>query len=374
MAKNYYDILGVSKDATQEEIKKAYRKIALKYHPDKNPGNKEAEEKFKEAAEAYAVLSDKEKRAKYDQYGEEGLKNSGFSGFGGGGMTMEDIFSQFSDIFGGAFRGQGSSFSDFFGGSSRQRVRKGSDLRIRIPLTLEEIYSGTKKSIKVRHYQECPTCQGTGAEPGYGTKTCSLCHGSGEIRERVGSFLGQMVNIRTCPNCHGEGTIIDKPCQKCRGEGRVKVESKVDVEIPRGVSDGNYMTIKGKGNVEPRGRIPGDLIVEFYEQEHPIFTRQGNDIYITVVITWPQAVLGDEITVPTLSGNVSLKIPPGIRSGKILRLRKKGMPNLHGSHYGDELIKLQVETPKELTKEERELITRLKELYRNQKIKIEKYK
>lgn len=372
MAKNYYDILGVSKDATQEELKKAYRKIALKYHPDKNPGNKEAEEKFKEAAEAYAVLSDKEKRARYDQYGEDGLKNSGFSGFGGGGMSMDDIFSQFSDIFGGAFGG--SPFSDFFGGGSRQRVRKGSDLRVRISLTLEEIYKGTKKSIKVRHYEECPVCHGSGAEPGHGSSTCSLCHGSGEIRERVGSFLGQMVKIRPCPNCHGEGTVIDKPCRNCHGDGRVKTESKVDIEIPQGVSTGNYMTLKGKGNAAVRGGIPGDLIVEFYEQEHPLFTRHDNDIFISIVITWPQAVLGDEITVPTLSGNVSLKIPPGIRSGKMLRLRKKGMPGLHGSQYGDQLIRVQVETPTNLSKEEEELISRLKDLYRNKKIKIEKYK
>ncbi|HAE87981.1 TPA: molecular chaperone DnaJ [Candidatus Marinimicrobia bacterium] len=373
MAKNYYDILGVSKDATQEELKKAYRKIALKYHPDKNPGNKEAEEKFKAAAEAYAVLSDKEKRARYDQYGEDGLKNSGFGGFGGGGgMSMEDIFSQFSDIFGGAFGG--SPFSDIFGGGSRQRVQKGSDLRVRMSLTLEEIYKGTKKSIKVRHYEECPVCRGSGAEPGHGKSTCSLCHGSGEIRERVGSFLGQMVNIRSCPNCHGEGTVIDKPCHNCHGDGRVKTESKVDIEIPQGVSTGNYMTLKGKGNAAVRGGIPGDLIVEFYEQEHPIFTRHDHDIFISIVITWPQAVLGDEITVPTLSGNVSLKIPPGIRSGKMLRLRKKGMPGLHGSHYGDQLIRVQVETPTDLSKEEKELITRLKDLYRNKKIKIEKYK
>lgn len=367
MSKNYYDILGVGKDATQEELKKAYRKIALKYHPDKNPGNKDAEEKFKLAAEAYAVLSDKEKRARYDQFGEDGLKNSGFGGFGGGGMSMEDIFSQFSDIFGGAFGG--SPFGDFFGSGSRQRVRKGSDLRIRIKLSLEEIYNGIKKSVKVRHYEDCPICNGSGAEPGHGTSTCPVCHG-----ERVGSFLGQMINIRPCPNCHGEGTVIEKSCRNCHGEGRVKTESKVDIDIPKGVSTGNYMTLRGKGNAAPRGGVPGDLIVEFLEEDHSLFTRHGNDIYISIVITWPQAVFGDDITVQTLSGPVSLKIPPGIRSGKILRLRHKGMPVLQGSQYGDQLIRIQVETPTEMSKDEKELIQQLMKLYQNKKIKIEKYK
>jgi len=372
MSKNYYDILGVSQDASQEELKKAYRKIALKYHPDKNPGNKEAEEKFKQAAEAYAVLSDKEKRSRYDQFGEDGLKNSGFSGFGGGGMSMEDIFSQFSDIFGGAFGG--SPFGDFFGGGSRQRVRKGSDLRIRIKLSLEEIFSGINKSIKVRHYEDCPTCKGSGAEPGYGTSTCPVCHGTGEIRERVGSFLGQMINIRPCPNCHGEGTVIEKPCRSCGGEGRIKAESRVDIDIPKGVTTGNYMTLRGRGNAAPRGGVPGDLIVEFQEEEHALFARHGKDIYISTVITWPQAVLGDEITVPTLSGNVSLKIPAGIRSGKILRLRHKGMPDLQGGQNGDQLIRIQVETPSDLSKDEKDLIRQLMKLYQNRKIKIEKYK
>jgi molecular chaperone DnaJ len=372
MARDYYDILGVSKNATVEELKKAYRKLAVKYHPDKNPNNKEAEEKFKEAAEAYSVLSDPEKRQRYDQFGHEGLKQNGFGGggFSGQGMSMDDIFSQFGSIFGDAF---GGGFSSFFGGGTGQRQSsdRGADLRVNLRLSLEDIYKGVKKQIKLNRFEVCRECRGAG---GSGKRTCPVCHGSGEVRERVNSFFGQMISSKPCYNCHGQGVVIDKPCTACHGEGRVKHEVTVSIEVPAGVQDGNYMTLRREGHVGVRGGERGDLIVVFKESMHPVYTRSGNDIIISCVISWPQAVLGGEIEVPTLSGKVSFKINAGTEHGKIYRLRGKGMPYLHGNRYGDQLVQIQIETPAHTSREEKNLIKELYQLYSDKKnIKIKKF-
>ncbi|MCF7832961.1 MAG: molecular chaperone DnaJ [Candidatus Marinimicrobia bacterium] len=374
MPRDYYDILGVSKSATQEELKKAYRKLAVKYHPDKNPDNKEAEGKFKEAAEAYSALSDPEKRQRYDQFGHDGLKQNGFGGGGGGfsgqGMSMDDIFSQFGNIFGDAFGGGG--FGSFFGGNAqRQNINRGSDMRVNLQLSLEEIYSGTKKQIKIKRFENCSECHGVG---GTGKHTCSVCHGTGKVRERVNSFFGQMISEKACYQCHGQGTIIDSPCHACHGEGRMKTEASVSIDIPAGVQDGNYMTLSGEGNIGKRNGETGDLIVIFKEKNHDTFTRSGNDIIITCVISWPQAVLGDEIEVPTLSGKVSFKINPGTENGKIFRLRGKGLPVLHAHRYGDQLIQIKIETPTQIDKNEKNLIKELYQLYSKKKnSKIEKF-
>ena len=371
MPRDYYDILGVSKSATQEELKKAYRKLAVKYHPDKNPDNKEAEGKFKEAAEAYSALSDPEKRQRYDQFGHDGLKQNGFGGgggFSGQGMSMDDIFSQFGNIFGDAFGGGG--FGSFFGGNTQHRnTNRGADMRVNLRLSLEEIYSGVKKQIKIKRFENCSDCHGEG---GKGKHTCPVCHGTGKVRERVNSFFGQMISEKACYQCHGQGTIIDFPCQTCHGEGRVKIEASVTIDIPAGVQDGNYMTLSGEGNTGKRKGETGDLIVIFKEQNHKIFTRSGNDVIVTCVITWPQAVLGDEIEVPTLSGKVSFKINSGTDNGKIYRLRGKGLPVLHGHRYGDQLIQIKIETPSQMDRDEKNLIKELYQLYskkKNSKIK-----
>ncbi|MFA7195327.1 MAG: DnaJ domain-containing protein, partial [Candidatus Neomarinimicrobiota bacterium] len=283
MAKDYYDILGVSKTATGEELKKAYRKLAVKYHPDKNPDNKEAEEKFKQAAEAYSVLSDPEKRRRYDQFGHEGLKQNGFgSGFSGQGMSMDDIFSQFGSIFGDAF---GGGFGSFFGGGAQQRNSgRGADLRVNLRLSMEDIYQGVKKQIKLTRFEVCHECQGAG---GKGRRSCPVCHGSGEIRERVNSFFGQMISSKPCYQCQGQGVIVDQPCPACSGEGRVRREVTLPIDVPPGVQDGNYMTIRNEGHAGTRGAARGDLIVIFKESAHPVFTRSGEDVIISCLITWP---------------------------------------------------------------------------------------
>lgn len=373
MPRDYYDILGVSKSATQEELKKAYRKLAVKYHPDKNPNNKEAEGKFKEAAEAYSALSDPEKRQRYDQFGHDGLKQNGFGGgggFSGQGMSMDDIFSQFGNIFGDAFGGGG--FGSFFGGNTQHRnTNRGADMRVNLRLSLEEIYNGVKKQIKIKRFENCSDCHGEG---GTGKHTCSVCNGTGKVRERVNSFFGQMISEKVCYQCHGQGTIIDSPCQTCHGDGRVKKEESVTIDIPAGVQDGNYMTLSGEGNTGKRKGETGDLIVIFKEQNHKFFTRSGNDIIVTCVITWPQAVLGAEIEVPTLSGKVSFKINSGTDNGKIYRLRGKGLPVLHGHRHGDQLIQIKIETPSQMDRDEKNLIKELYQLYSKKKnSKIEKF-
>ncbi len=355
MAKrDYYEILGVSKSADKNEIKKAYRKIAMKYHPDRNPDNKEAEEKFKEAAEAYEVLSDENKRQRYDQFGHAGV-GGGAGGFGGGGMSMEDIFSQFGDIFEG-FGGFG------FGGSrrGRRRVNKGSNLRVKVKLSLKEIMSGADKKIKLKKYVPCKHCSGSGAKAGSGHITCTTCNGSGQILRIQNTLLGQMQTASTCHACGGEGKIIKEKCTHCYGEGIVKGEEIVTVNIPAGVSAGMQMKMNEKGNAARRGGINGDLYIVFEEIEHPDLVRDENDLQYTLFISFTDAVFGTSVEIPTVDSKVKIKIAAGTQSGKILRLRGKGLPT-HGSYgKGDLLVKVNVWTPQSLNKEEKQMLEKLK--------------
>ena len=371
MAKrDYYEILGVGKSATQDEIKKAYRKLAMQYHPDRNPGNKEAEENFKEAAEAYEVLSNDDKRSKYDKFGHQGLKGGqDFHGFN----NVNDIFSHFSDIFGGSFGGS-SIFDDFFGssGSSSQRSRQrstgapGSDLKISLKLTLEEIAAGTTKKVKIKKYNKCVTCNGTGAKSSASFKTCSVCNGTGEIRQVSRSIFGQFVNIAPCNNCGGTGKVISEPCITCSGDGRIQDESTIKINVPAGVSDGNYMTLRNEGNAGKNGGPAGDIIVIFEELEHEFFTRDGDNVIYDLYISYPDAVMGIEVEVPTLNGKAKLKIEPGTQAGKFLKMREKGIQHLNSHGAGDELVKVNIYVPKNVTAKEKEL---LKELQKMQNIK-----
>lgn len=359
MAKrDYYEILGVSKDASAAEIKKAYRKVALKYHPDKNPDNKEAEEKFKEAAEAYEILSDQQKRQTYDRFGHEGMRG-GFGGGGAGGMNMDDIFSQFGDIFGGGFE-------SFFGGGGgggrggRRRVRKGSNLRIKLKLTLEEIAKGVEKKIKVRRQVSCDSCSGTGAKNASAYQTCNTCQGSGQVKKVVNTMLGQMVSASTCPTCNGEGKVVTDRCEKCHGEGRQMKEEVLEIRIPAGVSEGMQLSMYGKGNVPPRGGEAGDLLIVIEEEEHEHFKRDGNNIIYDLYVNFADAALGSSVEVPTLEGKVRINLEPGTQSGKLLRLRGKGVKDIEGYGSGDQLIHVNVWTPKSLNKREKELLEELR--------------
>lgn len=353
--RDYYEVLGVSKNADAVEIKKAYRKLALKYHPDKNPGNKEAEEKFKEAAEAYDVLSNEEKRRKYDQFGHAGL-GGGASGFGGG-MSMDDIFTHFGDIF-GSFGG----FGGFGGGGRRaRRVNRGTNLRVKVKLTLEEVATGIEKKIKVKKYVACSHCHGTGAKDGSSYSTCTTCNGSGQITRVQNTILGAMQTTSTCPTCEGEGKIINEKCTHCSGEGVTLSEEVITLNIPAGVADGMQLSLSGKGNAARRGGIDGDLIVLIEEEEHPQLLRDGNDLLYNVFISFPQAVLGDSAEIPTLEGKVKVKIEPGTQPGKILRLRGKGLPDLNGYGKGDLLVKVSIWVPKSISKEERKVVEKLKD-------------
>ncbi len=370
MAKrDYYEILGVGKSATQDEIKKAYRKLAMQYHPDRNPGNKEAEEKFKEAAEAYEVLSNDEKRAKYDRYGHSGLKGGqDFHSY----QNVNDIFSHFSDIFGGAFGGS-SIFDDFFGGSSTHRGRQrsggtpGSDLKITLKLTLEEIATGTTKKVKIKKYNKCSSCNGTGAKSSGAFKTCSVCNGSGEIRQVSRSIFGQFVNITTCNNCGGSGKVISDPCSNCSGDGRVHDETTIKINVPAGVYDGSYMTLRGEGNAGKNGGPAGDIIVVFEELHHEFFTRDGDNVVYELFISYPEAVMGTEVEVPTLNGKAKLKIEPGTQPGKFLKMREKGIQHLNSHGAGDQLVKVNIHVPKNVSAKEKEL---LKELQKMPNIKV----
>ncbi len=352
--RDYYEILGVSKNSDKAEIKKAYRKIAVKYHPDKNPGDKEAEEKFKEAAEAYEVLSNDDKRAKYDRFGHSAF--DGASGFGdGGGMSMDDIFSHFGDIFGGfGFGGFGGSSST----GRRQRVNKGTNLRIKVKLSLKDILNGTTKKIKVKKYVACSHCGGTGAENSE-VDTCQTCHGSGQVIRVQNTFLGQMQTSSTCPSCHGQGTVIKKKCSYCHGEGVIQGEEIVKVNVPSGVAEGMQMKIAGKGNAARRGGVNGDLIVIFEEEEHPELIRDENDLLYNLFISFPEAALGTSVEVPTIESKVKIKIQPGIQSGKILRLRGKGLPSYGSYGKGDILVKVNVWVPKNLDKDEKRILEKL---------------
>ena len=363
MAKrDYYEILGVERNASKEDLKKSYRKLAMQYHPDRNPGDKESEEKFKEAAEAYEILNNDDKRAKYDRFGHDGVRGSGYGSQGF--SDVNDIFSHFSDIFSGG--GGSSIFDDFFGGGQqrgRQRGRgiPGSDLKVSLKLTLEEIAEGTSKKIKIKKQVKCDKCSGSGAEGSTSKKKCPICNGSGEIRSVSRSVFGQFVNITACANCNGEGEVIDTPCKKCMGDGRITEEASVKIDVPAGVHEGSYMTMRGEGNSGKRGGHPGDIIVVFKEEEHEYFIREEDDIVYDLTITFPEAVMGTEVDVPTLVGKARLKIDAGTPSGKLLKMRDKGIKHLNHSGRGDQIVRVMVNIPQKLSNKEKELLKELAE-------------
>lgn len=352
MKRDYYEVLGVSKTASEDEIKKAYRKIAIKYHPDRNPGDKEAEEKFKEAAEAYDVLHDQQKRQQYDQFGFDGPAGAGGFGGGGfgGGMNMDDIFTMFGDVFGG--RG--------FGGGGRQRgprVYRGGDLRLKVSLTLEEINTGVTKKFKVRKDITCSHCHGTGAENGSATETCSACHGTGYTVRTQQSIFGMVQTQVPCEHCHGEGTVIKNKCHECHGEGIVKGEEVVEISIPAGVGEGMVLTVPGKGNAGRRGGQAGDIQVFIAEEPHPTFVRDGNDLIYNLLLDFPTAALGGDVEIPTISGTrLKMKIESGTQPGRVMRLRGKGLPVCQGYGRGDLIVNISVYVPKTLSRDERKAI------------------
>jgi molecular chaperone DnaJ len=359
MAKSdYYQVLGVERNASADDIKKAYRKLALQYHPDRNPGNKEAEEKFKEAAEAYEVLSDADKRRRYDQFGHEGMRGTDFRPF----TDINDIFSTFGDIFGGGFGG--SIFDEMFGGGGRSRQRgsaaqPGSDLKVRLKLTLEEVAAGAEKKLRIKAWKVCETCKGSGARGSAGTVQCPVCNGAGEIRQVSRSVFGQFVNITTCQNCGGEGRVVREPCAACHGEGRVQGETTVKVTIPAGVSEGNYIPLRGEGNAGRRGGPHGDILVVIEEEPHPVFIRNGDDVVLDLLVSFPEAALGADVEVPTLTGRAKLKIEPGTQSGRILRMREKGIPHLNKFGKGDQLVRVNVWVPTSLSAQDKQLLKQL---------------
>ena len=358
--RDYYEILEVTKTATVEEIKKAYRKKAIQYHPDKNPGDKEAEEKFKEAAEAYDVLSNPEKRSRYDQFGHEGM-NAGAGGFGGGfsggGFSMEDIFSQFGDIFGGHF---GGGFGGF-GGSSRggRRVNRGSDLRIKVKLSLKEVVNGTTKKLKINKDIACDQCGGTGAKDKDSYTTCKTCNGAGYVSQVVNTFFGRTQTTQPCPSCHGEGKVITSPCPKCHGEGVVRGEEVIEIKIPAGVGEGMQLSVSGKGNAARHGGVSGDLLVLIEEEPDKELVRDGNDLIYNLNLTIPQAVLGASVEIPTVDSRAKVKIEPGTQAGKVLRLRGKGVPDVNGYGRGDLLVVINIPIPTRVNADEKKLLEQL---------------
>jgi molecular chaperone DnaJ len=353
--RDYYEVLGVSKSASEAELKKAYRKKAIQFHPDKNPGNKEAEENFKEAAEAYEVLSNPEKRQRYDQFGHAGMGGAAGGGFGGG-MNMEDIFSHFGDIFGG-----GSFFGGGFGGGGRgsQRVNRGSNLRVKVKLTLKEIAEGVEKKIKVKKYVECNSCNGSGAKDGSSFSSCSTCHGTGQVTRVQNTILGQMQTASTCPSCNGEGKIITNKCTSCHGEGIVKDEEVITIQIPAGVAEGMQLSVSGRGNAARRGGINGDLLILIQEEEHPELVRDENDLLYNLFISIPDSILGTAVEIPTIENKVKVKIDGGTQPGKILRLRGKGLPDVNGYGRGDLLVKINVWVPNNVSKEEKKILEKM---------------
>ncbi len=354
--RDYYEVLGVSKGASGDEIKKAYRKQALKYHPDRNPGDKEAEEKFKEAAEAYEVLSDSQKRQRYDQFGHAGVSGAAGSGHF---TNVEDIFSHFGDIFSDFGFG---GFGGFGGRSSRGRqTSKGSNLRVKVTLTLEEIAKGAEKKLKVNKYISCESCSGTGARGNDGYTTCSTCHGTGQVTRITNTLLGRMQTTSVCPECDGDGKIVRDRCLTCHGEGIVKGEEVIKINIPAGVGEGMQLNVAGKGNAARRGGINGDLIVVIEEHRHPELIRDGNDLLYPLFLSFPQAALGDTVEIPTVDGKVKIKIDPGTQPGKILRLRGKGLPEINGYGKGDLLVNINIWVPKNLSKEEQKIIEKMNE-------------
>ncbi len=353
MAKrDYYEVLGVEKNASADEIKKAYRKKAIQFHPDKNPGDKQAEENFKEAAEAYDVLSDPQKRQRYDQFGHAGVGGASQGGGFGGGMSMEDIFSQFGDIFGGHFGG--------FGGSrGGRRVNRGSDLRVKVKLNLKEIANGVEKKIKVKKYVPCSHCHGSGAEGSEGVKTCDTCKGSGVVTRIANTILGQMQTQTTCPTCGGEGKIVVKKCTECNGEGVVRDDEIITINIPAGVAEGMQLSMNGKGNAARHGGINGDLLILIEEEPHPELIRDENDLLYNLLLSVPQAALGATVEVPTIDGKAKLKIEPGTQPGKVLRLRNKGLPSINSYGTGDLLVNVSVYIPETLSSTEKETLNGL---------------
>ena len=361
MAKrDYYEVLGVNKNASEDEIKKAYRKIAIKYHPDRNPGNKEAEEKFKEAAEAYDVLHDKQKRQQYDQFGFDGPTGAGgFGGFGGAGMNMDDIFSMFGDIFGGR-----AGFGGFGGGQRRPQQHRGSDLRLKVKLSLNEVANGVTKKFKVRKDITCSHCHGSGAEAGSGTETCQTCHGSGVITHTTQSIFGMMQTQGVCPTCNGEGHVIKNKCKHCGGSGVVKGEEVVEINIPAGVAEGMVVNVPGKGNAGMRNGISGDIQVFIDEEDNDLFVRDGNNLIYNLLLDFPTAALGGDVEIPTIEGTrLKVKIDNGTQPGKTLRLRGKGLPAVQGYGHGmgDLIVNISVYVPKTLSREEKDALTQFKD-------------
>jgi molecular chaperone DnaJ len=358
MKRDYYEILGISKSASADEIKKSYRKVAMQFHPDKNPGDKSAEEKFKEAAEAYEVLSNGDKRAQYDRYGHAAV-NNGRGGFNGGGMNMDDIFSQFGDVFGDDL------FGSFFGGrrggggNARAHGVRGSNLRIKIKLTYEEIAKGVNKNIKVKKHVPCGTCHGSGAKDKGSVQTCGTCGGSGQVRRVSNTFLGQMQTVTTCPTCSGEGTTITSKCTVCKGEGRVFGEEVVSIDIPAGVQEGMQLSVSGKGNAGERGGTAGDLIILIEEEVHPDLQRDGLNVAFDLHISFTDAVFGTHLEVPTIDGKAKIRIPAGTQSGKIFRLKGKGFPSVNAYEKGDQLIHVNVWTPQQVSPEEKTILEKL---------------
>ena len=362
--KSYYEILGVEKNATADEIKKAYKKKAIQYHPDRNPGNKEAEEKFKEAAEAYSVLSDPDKRQRYDQFGKAGVSgaagNGGpFGGGFGGGMSMDDIFSMFGDIFGG--RG-GFGFGGFGGGGgSQQRKFRGSDLRVRVKLNLKEISTGVEKKFKLKKYVSCPHCHGSGAEGNGGTETCPTCKGRGTVIRTQQTILGTMQTQTTCPTCGGEGHVIKNKCTHCGGEGIVMGEETVTVKIPAGVAEGMQLSMSGKGNAGKHNGIPGDLLIVVEEEKDKELIRDENDLVYNLLLSVPTAALGGTVEIPTVDNKVKVKIDPGTQPGKVLRLRGKGLPDVNGYGQGDLLVNISIYIPETLSRDEKKALEQMQD-------------
>ena len=353
--RDFYEILGVSKSASADEIKKAYRKVAMQFHPDRNPGDKPSEEKFKEAAEAYEILSDQDKRAQYDRFGHSAF---GQGGGGFGGMNTEDIFSQFGDVFGD------DMFGNFFGGGGRSRGGRskgvrGSNLRIKIKVNFEEIAKGATKTVKVKKYVSCSTCNGSGAKDKNSMQTCGTCGGNGQVRRVQNTFLGQMQTVTTCPACNGEGSTITNKCTACKGEGRVYGEETVTLDIPAGVQDGMQLSMSGKGNTGERGGPAGDLIILIEEEEHEQLQRDGLNVAFDLHVSFPDAVFGTQVEVPTIDGRAKIKIPPGTQSGKIFRLKGKGFPSINSHEKGDQLIHVNVWTPQHVSSEEKDILEKM---------------
>lgn len=360
--KDYYKILGVERSATADEIKRAYKKVAIKYHPDRNPGDKEAEEKFKQAAEAYDVLRDPDKRARYDQFGAAGVNGAGgFGGFSADSMDINDIFRHFSDIFSGSGFGGFGGFGG--GGGASHAVRKGDDMRMKVKLTLAEIATGVTKRFKLRKQVHCPECGGSGCEKGHAPETCETCHGRGFVLRTQRSMFGMMQTQAPCPTCHGEGTIIKHACSHCHGNGVVQGEEIVEIKIPAGVGEGMMINVPEKGNAAPRGGINGDIQVIIEEAPHPDLIRDENDLIYNLLLTVPQATLGDTVEVPTIDGKARIKIEPGTQPGTALRLRGKGLPAVQGYGYGkgDIVVNISVYIPEQLTREEKDAISSLKD-------------